>query len=258
MICLRRPLSGPIRQSAHLMNGPVFIPRFALSLNAALAILLILSVGILYHRNRQISSLRTALNREQKRTRTLPDRTEIIRPVYIVSAEASEPVIRRQLKLFRTVKEMFPQTIRWVVSSNGQIELGLTSRETWKETVGDEESPVFLWFNILRHGQIDEVVSSPVIMVYSGHEVNVKLDSLSKAEKTLYRYQCLPELRPDGKINLLVRVALNGTVLKTSVSVSEGERVKLGRLRTKDAVYSIYVTIRVQDLNMSKLENQQI
>jgi len=151
---------------------------------------------------------------------------------------------------------MFPQTIRWVITNNGKIELGLAGKGSLEKTSSKEERPVFLQFRIVRQGRTPEIVSSPKIMVLSGNEINARLDGLSAQDKTVYRYRCLPRLRPDGQVDLLVGISLDGSTLETSLTTGEGE-IELGKLRKGDVEYSIYVTVRVKGLNTVKADKNK-
>ena len=93
-------------------------------------------------------------------------------------------------------------------------------------------------------------------MVLSGNEINTRLEGLSAKDKAVYRYRCLPRLRPDGQVDLLVRISLGSSTLETSLTTGEGE-IELGKLRKGNVEYSIYVTVRAKGLNTVKADNNR-
>lgn len=236
-------------------NPAVFCAyNLRLALNGVLAALLILTVGMLYRNSRQIKTLRLLLKERQVRVESLLSTSPPL--LKTSAAQPMERSVKNQVKLFREIREVFPKTIRWVVTNNGKIELGLASERILKEAARQEELPVFLQFKVLRNGRIPEIVSSPEMMVLSGDEINTRLDGLSAKDKTVYRYRCLPRLRTDGRIDLLVKVSLDNSVLETALIAGEGE-IELGKLRKGDAEYSICVTIRSKGLNTIKADKNK-
>ncbi len=234
---------------------PSFAPKFRLILNGALVVFLILVIGKFYQDSRQIKSLHALLRKRQVKVESSLSPT----PAAFLKTSVAQPPgpsIRNQVKLFREIREMFPQTIRWVITNNGKIELGLAGKGPLEKTAGKEEQPVFLQFRIVRHGRTPAIVSSPKIMVLSGNEINARLDGLSAKDKTVYRYRCLPRLRPNGQVDLLVRISLDGSTLETSLTTGEGE-IELGKLRKGDVEYSIYVTVRAKGLSTVKADKNK-
>jgi len=233
-----------------------FMPRMKLALNVVLVVLLILTGSRLYQNTQQMKSLRIALSERQEKTGYYETTTKVLLPA--TSKQAIEGAIRKQVKLFNGIKEMFPHTIKWVVTNNGRIDMGIASPGAIEKTVTRKQEPVFLQFEILCTSPVSEIVSSPKIMVLSGNGVNVKLVGLSKADETIYRYHCFPVLKPDGEVDLAIRISLDNSVLDTSLIVNEGRRTKLGSLSKGNAEYSIYVTVRSKGLNMVETESRGI
>lgn len=151
---------------------PSFFPGFRLAINAAIVALFVFTLGLLYRSNHEIKSLRTMLISEAQPVMDTAG-IDISIPAYITFEGLTEQAVSKELKLFREIRDMFHRTIRWVVSSN-------------------------------------------------------------------------------GKIDLVVRVSLDGSVLETALSADEGETMQLGKLGKGDTEYSIYITVRSRSLNIIK------
>ena len=211
-----------------------FLPKLRLAMNSALVVLLILAGTLLYRNSREIKSLRTTIMESKNvgEERRFPSGLLL----------TSQKSIEKQARLFQEIREVFPHNAQWVVTNNGRIDLGIASYGLSKEVAAEAELPIFLHFNVVRFDPIStDLVSSPKMMVLDGQEVNAKLDSLSEEDKTIYRYRCLPRLRPDGKIDIAIRISLDSSILETGVVVDEGQVIELGRIKREDAEYVVYL-----------------
>ena len=234
----------------------LFVPRVSLALNMVLIALVILTAGFLYRNSQQLKSLRVAIieNREKMPYSETVER--VLLPA--VSEQAIGECIRKQVKLFHEIRNMFPHTIKWIVTNNGEIDMGLASQASLRKAGMRKQVPIFLQFEIFCTSPSPKIVSSPKIMVLSGNEVNVKLTGLSTTDETIYQYHCFPLIRENGGINLTVRISLDNSILKTSMIVDEGKRMKVGSLRKGNAWYSVYVTVRTKGLNTVETEGRGV
>jgi len=240
-------LSNPFR---------IFVPKLSFAFNGVLIISLIIISAFFYKNTQQMKSLRYALNQQKEEisSQTTPG---IISPI-IVSKQDIEKTTAKNVKLFSEMEDMFPNTIQWVVTSDEQIELGLSRNTMAEKIVMKDIKPIFLKFNILKLSETPEIVSSANMMVLNGNEVNTKMWGLSKKDYTPYRYHCLPILRTDGKIDLRVRISLDGASLETDITAKEGDKIELGRIRKDNAEYSIYVNVISKGVDIVKTEDTGI
>lgn len=225
------------------------LPKLRLAMNGALTVLIILAAVLLYHSSREITSLRNTLaERQDGEGEKLP-----LSQLILTSPES----MPRQARLFQEIREAFPRHAQWVVTDNDKIDLGISSYVLSEKVATGAELSIFLHFNIIRlDGLSAQSVSSPKMMILNGQEVNVKLDGLSKEDKTIYRYRCLPELRPDGKINLAVRISLDTSTLETAITIDKGEIIELGRLKRGDVQYVIHLRAQSKNLPIPELSEE--
>ena len=233
----------------------LFIPRFGLVLNSLAVIMLIFAGSFLYKNTQQMKLLQIAFNKKQEKPAGFETVSRNFLPV--LSKQAVEESVRKQVKLFQEVRKTFSHKVKWIVTNNGDIDVGLASRKLEK-AVSQEQVPIFLKFEILRLGSVTETVSSPKIMVLNGNEVNTNLKGSSTKDNTSYRYQCVPIVNTNGSVDLMAKVSLDDSALTASLRLVDGKTVKLGSIRKENNEYSVYVTVHFRDFDVVKTESKGI